>query len=227
MKPIILLHGAIGAADQLQPLSDLLSKQKFKVFTLNFSGHGKTPFQTNFAIEKFAIELEEFITTNNLMQPAVFGYSMGGYVALYLAYKSPGLLGNIITLGTKFEWSPQIAQKEIKMLDAKTILEKVPKFAEVLKVRHGAEWEALLQKTAAMMLALGENNVLKENHFAAINNKVLIGLADHDTMVTLDETVTVFKQLKTGDMYMLPESKHPIESVNVKILSQIIENFLE
>ena len=133
MKQIILLHGAIGAKNQLELLAIELKQQGYHVFALSFSGHGQTPFQTNFGIEQFALELEEFIKTNNLQQSSVFGYSMGGYVALYLAYQQPTLLGNIITLGTKFEWSSEIAQKEIKMLDAKTIIEKVPKFAEALQ----------------------------------------------------------------------------------------------
>ena len=223
MKNIILLHGAIGAKDQLEPLAIELKQQGYHVFTLSFSGHGQTPFQTNFGIEQFALELEQFIKTNNLQRPTIFGYSMGGYVALYLAKQQPTLLGNIITLGTKFEWSPEISAKETKMLDSKTIIEKVPKFAEALQKRHGNNWELLLQKTAEMMLSLGNKNALTLNDFTSIENKVLIGLADKDTMVTLEETTSVYKQLKNGAMYMLPNTKHPIETMNVGLLSQIIQ----
>lgn len=225
MKTIILLHGGIGVNDQLEPLAKELTQQGFQVFSFNFSGHGKTPFQKNFGIEQFADELEQFITTQQLEKPNVFGYSMGGYVALYLAHKQPTILGNIITLGTKFEWTLEIAQKETKMLDAKTILEKVPKFAEDLKTRHGHEWELLLSKTAEMMLSLGTNNALSFNDYSAIENKILIGLADKDTMVSLAETTAVYKQLKNGAMYMLPNTKHPIETVNVGLLSKIIIDF--
>ena len=225
MKTIILLHGAIGANDQLEPLVKELTQKDFQVFSFNFSGHGKKSFQNNFGIEQFADELEQFIATHHLEKPNVFGYSMGGYVALYLAHKQPTLLGNIITLGTKFEWTPEIAQKETKMLDAKTILEKVPKFAEDLKTRHGNEWELLLSKTAEMMLSLGTNNVLALNDYTTIENKILIGLADKDTMVSLAETTAVYKQLKNGAMYMLPNTKHPIETVNVGLLGKIIGEF--
>ena len=225
MENIILLHGAIGAKDQLEPLAVELKQQGYNVFTLSFSGHGQTPFVANFGIEQFALELEQFITANNLQQPTVFGYSMGGYVALYLAYQQPNILGNIITLGTKFEWNPAIAQKEVKMLDSQTIIEKVPKFAEALQKRHGQDWELLLQKTAEMMLSLGNKNALSLNDFTFIENKVLIGLADKDNMVSLEETTAVYKQLKNGAMYMLPNTKHPIETVNVKLLSQVIKEF--
>jgi esterase/lipase len=225
MKQIILLHGAIGARDQLSPLAAELEKQDYTVYSFSFSGHGNVPFESDFGIEQFALELQQFIRVNNLHKPAVFGYSMGGYVALFLAHKQPELLGNVITLGTKFEWSPEISQNEIKMLDSKTIVEKVPKFAEALKARHGYEWKLLLQRTAEMIMNLGEKNALTAANFAAIENKVLIGLADKDAMVSLTETDTVYKQLKSGSMYMLPECKHPIETVNVGLLARIISNF--
>ncbi len=222
MKNIILLHGAIGAKDQLEPLAAELKQHGYNVFMLSFSGHGQTPFASNFGIEQFALELEQFVTENKLNQPSVFGYSMGGYVALYLAHRNTSILGNIITLGTKFEWSPEIAQKEVKMLDSKTIIEKVPKFADALQKRHGQDWELLLQKTAEMMLSLGNKNGLSLTDFASIENKVLIGLADKDTMVSLEETTAVYKQIKNGAMYMLPNTKHPIETVNVGLLCKII-----
>jgi esterase/lipase len=225
MKNIILLHGAIGAKDQLETLFVELKQQDFNVFLFSFSGHGKTPFQSQFGIEQFALELKQFIKNNHLEKPTIFGYSMGGYVALYLAHQQPDLLGNIITLGTKFEWSPEISQKEIKMLDSKTITEKVPKFAEALQTRHGDDWKLLLQKTSEMMLSLGNKNALKIPDFYAIENNVLIGLADKDNMVSLDETLFVYKQLKNGSMYMLPNTKHPIESVNVSLLTKIITEF--
>lgn len=225
MNTIILLHGAIGASDQLQKLSAKLNEQHgLAVYTFNFSGHGSQPFQGNFGIEQFAVELEAFIEQHNLKQPHLFGYSMGGYVALYLAKLKPGLLGNIVTLGTKFDWNPEVATKEISMLNSETILQKVPKFAEALEVRHGNDWKALLQKTSEMMIALGNRNLLKD--VSDIENKVLIGLADNDTMVTLDETVSVYRQIKNGSMYMLPNTKHPIETVNVKLLCGVIGEFL-
>jgi esterase/lipase len=222
MKNIILIHGAIGAKDQLEFLANALKQEGCNVFVLNFSGHGHSAFQDKFGIEQFALELEQFININHLIAPTIFGYSMGGYVALYLAYCKPTLLGSIITLGTKFEWSPEISQKEIKMLNVQTILEKVPKFAETLKLRHGQNWELLLQKTVEMMLNMGLKNTMSLSDFKTIQNKVFIGLADKDTMVGLNETISVYKQLSNGAMYMLPDSKHPIETVNIHLLSKII-----
>ena len=112
MKNVILLHGALGAQDQLEPLKETLSKLNYQTFSFSFSGHGTIPFQNEFGIKQFAKELRKFISDHKLKQPHVFAYSMGGYVALYLASQQNNLFGNIITLGTKFNWTKEIAQRE-------------------------------------------------------------------------------------------------------------------
>lgn len=226
MNSIILLHGAIGAADQLQPLASELTKLNYNVFTFSFSGHGNVPFENEMSIPQFANELKAFIVSNKLHQPHIFGYSMGGYVALYLASIEHDLLGHIITLGTKFQWDPEIAQREIKQLDPETIQLKVPKFAEALQNRHGSSWKQLLAQTAQLMIGLGERNALTPEKFSNINNMVMIGIADKDAMVSLEETTAVYKQLKNSCMYMLPQTKHPIESVDVQFLSGLIHKFI-
>lgn len=225
IRPIILLHGAIGAKDQLEPLADELTLLGYKTYSLNFSGHGQTQFQSNFGIVQFAEELLEFVVKTHLIRPVVFGYSMGGYVALYLAAQKPGLFSEIITLGTKFEWNPEIAAKEIKLLDAKTISEKVPKFAAALQTRHGKDWELLLQRTSEMMIELGTNSVLNDTNFSQITNKVLIGLADGDTMVSVAETDRAASMINRSNRYTLANTKHPIETVKVNLLAKEIEAF--
>jgi pimeloyl-ACP methyl ester carboxylesterase len=83
MQHLILLHGALGHANQLHPLADLL--KTYHVHTLNFSGHGGTPMSNaSFSIPLFAEEVRQYIRQNNLGNVAIFGYSMGGYVAMYL-----------------------------------------------------------------------------------------------------------------------------------------------
>lgn len=226
MPAIILLHGAIGAADQLQGLADVLKQEGFDVYTPNFSGHGQAPFNPEgFGIDVFAGELQQYILSNKLETPAVFGYSMGGYVALHLAAKQPGLLGPIATLATKFNWTPETAAKEAKMLDPDTIVAKVPKFAEALQARHGGAWKELLSRTAGMMSDLGHRNVLDDEAIQGLKHKVMLGLGDSDTMVSLDETLHARSQLKNAALYMLPHTKHPLETVNVKLLGTVLLGF--
>jgi esterase/lipase len=151
---------------------------------------------------------------------------MGGFVALQLASQKNSSIEKVITLGTKFNWSKESVEKEIQLLDPETILKKVPAFAAVLEKKHGKTWKELVLKTAALMVEISDKQFLKPEVLGAIHVPVLLGIADRDTMVSLDETVSVFKTLPNAQMFMLPHSKHPLESVNIALLSEHIAYFL-
>lgn len=225
MKNIVLLHAALGMSEDLDPLAKALAKTDYQIHQMNFSGHGGTEFSDSFGIQQFSHELEDFILIHNIKHCIVFGYSLGGYVALYTASRMPGLLGKIITLGTKFDWSNDTLTKELRMLNPELMLEKVPAFAETLDKKHGAHWKKLVIKTAHMMKEINEKNFLNSDALKKIDTAVLLGLADRDQMVSLNETLNVFKTLLKSSMYMLPGSKHQIESIDLEVLSQMIHNF--
>ena len=89
MQAILLLHGAIGAADQLSRLKEELA-DSFSVLCLNFSGHGGSAFaDEEFSIHLFASEVITFLDKKKIDSTHIFGYSMGGYVAMYLAKNHP------------------------------------------------------------------------------------------------------------------------------------------
>ncbi len=227
MKTIILTHGALGFKGDLENLKLALSKEEFDVYTFSFSGHGGQNFENDFSIPQFSLELENFIEKNKFVRPSVIGYSMGGYVALNLALKNPSLMNEIITLGTKFNWSKETVEKETRMLVPETILEKVPAFAKSLETKHGNNWKELLSRTSQMMRNISDNNYLNSETLMGIQTKTLLGLGDTDQMVTLEETLNVYKTLPNANMYILPATKHPVETLNIAVFTVIVKEFLK
>lgn len=226
MQQIILLHGALGSKAQLQPLSELLSTTH-EVHCFNFTGHGGRPIESAFRIELFAQELSEWIVAEKLQGAAVFGYSMGGYVALKLASQQAGLISNIITLGTKFAWDPESAAQESRMLNPAKIAEKVPKFAAALEARHApTDWQQVLHATAEMMTTLGESPSLDDATLARINIPCLIQVGEADNMVSEAESRAAAAALPNGQFARIPGFKHPIEQVDQEELARRISAFL-
>lgn len=225
MKNLLILHGAIGSKSQFNSLTSLLNNQ-FNIHLLNFSGHGGEAFKENFNIAQFADDVLVYLDQQKIESIDIFGYSMGGYVALYLAKNHPEKVGKIITLGTKLSWTPEIAAKETKMLDAEKMEDKIPAFAKILKDRHYPnDWKTVLEKTASMMVAMGNKNILKDEDFKLIQHPVKMLLADNDEMVTYEETNHVAQLLPHATFEILPNSKHPIEKVDIDALSEIIRGF--
>lgn len=226
MESLLLLHGAIGAADQLKPLAEKLS-DKYEVHTLDFSGHGGRAIGANYTIPGFCEDVIAYMAEKRLSNISIFGYSMGGYVAMYLAKHHPHRVKKIVTLATKFHWDKATAEKEVKMLDADKILTKLPAFAETLEKRHSpGDWKAVLASTVAMMLEMGNDNPLKEEDYSQIHVPALLLLGDRDKMITLEETLAVYKALPNAEMGMLPATHHPIEQTNLRLLAEIIRYFI-
>lgn len=226
-KNILLLHGAIGAKDQLQTLSELLSVD-FNTHAINFSGHGGEKATDNFSIASFANEIRQYIQEHQLEKPHIFGYSMGGYVAMYLALQEPTLIASIVTLATKFHWDAATATRELKMMDANVIEEKLPDFAMQLARRHAPhDWKMLLEKTKKLLIAISENNPLKKEDFSNIHTPCLLMLGDRDKMICVDETLSIYRMLPNGQMAVLPGTPHPIEHVSMPQLHFQITSFLK
>ena len=228
MNNLLLLHGAIGSVKQFSPLVKIL-QEDYKVYAIDFAGHGGSeipdaPFSINMFAEDVLkwMELKEFETID------IFGYSMGGYVGLYLARKYPDRVGRVFTLATKFSWHEETAKMEAGLLNPDKLEEKMPAFAEELAHRHSpADWKLVLRKTADMMIDLGHNNILKDGDFARIENEVLIGVGDRDKMVCLEETIHVYRKLQNGSLIVFPDTPHPFEKVSIQRLSEEIKSFFK
>jgi pimeloyl-ACP methyl ester carboxylesterase len=226
MKPnLLLLHGALGSDDTLQPLAQAL-EEHFSVHTLNFPGHGGTEMPDHFAIPSFVNYVKNFCNENHLQQASIFGYSMGGYVAMHLAKQQPELVKKMATLATKFHWDEATSAREVKMLQPDVIEQKVPKLAAQLQQRHAPnDWKQLVQQTAAMLSAMGADNPLKPEDYAGIQTPVLIMLGDRDKMVSMDETLNVYKGLPQAQLAVLPSTPHPLEQVDVNLLAFLLKQF--
>ena len=227
MKPVlVLLHGALGSKAHFSGLIPHLTDQ-FEVFTLNFEGHGGNLSDSEFSIDLFSKNLVDFLVGRELKKVAVFGYSMGGYVALYTALRHPTYFEQIVTLGTKFDWSPEAAEKEVKMLNPEVIEEKVPRFAENLKNLHlPADWKKVMSKTATLMKNMGNQPPLTTADFVQIFTPVTIGIGEADKMVTQAESKLVADALPNSSYQILPNVIHPIDQVPVEILVEYLKNEL-
>lgn len=224
--PILLLHGALGSATQLEPLKQHLEKHH-TVHTLNFSGHGGLPMpDAPFGAPLFIRDVLVYLQEKGIPKVDIMGYSMGGYVALSLARKHPEKVKRIFTLGTKFDWTPASAAREIELLDPNAMLAKVPQFAEALQQRHAPnDWKEMLSKTAEMMTALGSGSALTPTDFKSITQQVMITRGSRDKTVSEEVSRTVAETIPHGAFHAFEGFKHPIEMIEVSTLVQEVMAF--
>lgn len=226
-KPaLLILPGALGAASQFDELAKLLSVN-FTVYSMEYNGHGKNNREiSSLSIELLSDEVLHYVNENQLQNCAIFGYSMGGYIALYLAAKHPKLLGKIMTLATKFTWNPAIAETEVKFLNPLKTKEKVPAFASYLHQLHGSNWEQLMNHTASLMLQLGTMNILTDALLKQVVNEVKITRGEFDKMVSQEETAHVAQSISNAQLEIFSQTPHPWEKVNPLLIANTLEKFI-
>lgn len=217
---ILVVHGALGDATQMRPLADALGALG-TVHLVELPGHGATALSDDdaFTMALFAETIGHAAGRHRHrhgdLAPLCFGYSMGGYAALLLEATSPGTLGGIVTLGTKFEWTPDVAAAAATRLDAAVLRAKVPAFAEQLRARHegAGGWELLLARTARLLTGLGAATPLTAQRLSKVRIPVRLVVGSRDDTVTLAEAAGIASLMPAASAHELPDVPHPIERV--------------
>jgi len=89
---IVFLHGFTGSKEDFEELGNSFAKT-YSVLTVDLPGHGRTSMQDFLSTHDLLLKLSAFISLFS-DSPVLYGYSMGGRVALQLAlhFLSPSLL---------------------------------------------------------------------------------------------------------------------------------------
>lgn len=226
MEHLILLHGALGHPDVFGWYAEQLAPF-FHIHTPIFAGHGGTALPAGpLTIATYVTQLQQYCEDKELKRVHIFGYSMGGYVALAYAAAVPGNVAAVMTLATKFDWTPETAAKEVAMLQPDIIVQKVPKFADALAALHGvAGWKILMTAVGGMLLRLGQGSLLTGTVMAAMETRVQLMVGDKDMMVTVQETVEAAGLIPGAALAVVPATAHPFEKADRELLLLLMKHF--
>ena len=201
-QTLLLLPGALGSSKDFTHWMPLLEKQ-FRIETFDYPGHNGKIANQPFSIQYFANAVNDFlhsISTNNIH---VFGFSMGGYIALYLETLHPKTFKSIVTLGTKYNWTKEFAEKEILNLNPQKMEEKVPAFVNHLEKMHGASWKEVVEGTADLMISLGQQPLLNKENLIKIETQTTICLGELDNMVSKIEAQEMAGMIPNSEFKLL------------------------
>jgi len=222
---LILIHGALGCKSLFDESVPTINAT---CHSIDLYGHGTESLNPkSFTIEGFGKQVIEYMDSHNILKANIFGHSMGGYVALWIAANYPNKVHETVTLGTKLGWTKEVATREIKFLDPDKIIEKIPKFAQVLEVRHGKKWSKLLKATAQLMVDLGDYKGLTKSNYQAIKTPTTLCLGEFDKMVTEQETREVAAYISNSDVQIVEGFQHPLESIKTEQLGAFINQMFQ
>jgi pimeloyl-ACP methyl ester carboxylesterase len=97
-RPLVVLHGGLGSGEMFGPILPILSANH-EVILPDLQGHGRTadidrPIEAGHMADDIAALIEHL----GLQQPDLIGYSLGGGVAMHLAFRYPEKIRKLVAV---------------------------------------------------------------------------------------------------------------------------------
>src|SRR6266576_1169503 len=104
-KPLVLLHGGLGAIEMFGPNLPALAKGR-QLIAVDLQGHGRTAdIDRPLSVELMADDIAALIKYLKLDGADLMGYSLGGGVALQTAIRHPEVVRKLVVVSTPFRRS--------------------------------------------------------------------------------------------------------------------------
>ena len=226
-KPnLLLLPGLLGAIrSQWRPFLKPLS-ENYRLTLVDLRGHGRS--QNNapkLNISQMIDDLTGLLDQLNIERLHIAGYSLGGYLGLLLAINQPRRIATLLMHATKFYWTTAAATKMQEQLDPDVMAQKVPTYADQLVKDHGGrQWRTLVRQAAELTHLLVDDS-LSERHLKNAQLPVLVSVGDRDELVPLPEAFRLSRTLPHGELLVLPNTRHPLQTVRQVPLLPTMQHF--
>ena len=226
--PLLVLHGALGSTELETDRLIRVWEKTFRVYALDFAGHGRS---ADLAVEAPGWEdyVDNAITACNsfdLAAPAVFGFSMGGAVALALAVRRPDLVGRLAVHGANVQWAEAEVQAMVGPMDLGRMERDHPFWARRLAETHGAgRWRGLVRQLIAFTRGLPDRH-LADADLARIACPTRVSAGDQDRYFDVRHAVGLWRAIRAAQLQIIPGLDHPIQGIDVPTFASEVGAFL-
>ncbi|HVH09065.1 MAG TPA: alpha/beta hydrolase [Gemmatimonadales bacterium] len=101
-RPLILLHGGLGALEMFGPNLTALAKGR-QVIAVDLQGHGRTAdIDRPLSVKLMADDIAALLEHLGIARADIMGYSLGGGVALLTAIRHPAVVNRLVVVSTPF-----------------------------------------------------------------------------------------------------------------------------
>ncbi|MGN0214833.1 MAG: alpha/beta fold hydrolase [Muribaculaceae bacterium] len=159
-KSVLLFHGNGGSHESVETTAGQLVRAGYKVYAIDSRGQGANKPVKAYHYKDMADDMFQFCKRLNIVQPAVFGWSDGGIVALLLEIRHPGTVNMMMICGANVEPTGVVNYEEFK----RDILSQNNPLAEMMVWEPNITAEQLGGIKCPVMVCAGSSDLIVPEH---------------------------------------------------------------
>ncbi|PEN09350.1 methylmalonyl-CoA epimerase [Longimonas halophila] len=219
---LLLLHGAAGSTETETHRLVRYLEPCLHVVALDFIGHGASanasPSQP-LTPELFAQNAQAVLDDVGVSQAHVFGFSMGGNMALQLAHDAPDRVARVMAHGAHIDWTTATVDAMTRRLD------RADAQTDRMDALHG-DWEALAEALRIFIEQLPGAALRLRRQMQTVRQPVLVSMADADDLFPLQAALTLHNALPNSRLAILPGDHHALQHQRIAPLANQMRAFL-
>jgi pimeloyl-ACP methyl ester carboxylesterase len=234
-KPLVLVHGLAGRAENWLSLIPEFTKNGYQVYALDLLGYGRSQQpDVDYSIALETDILRQFLDSQNLHQVDLAGWSMGGWISLKFAAEHPdrvnrlvlidsaGLLFNAVNAGAL---RPKTEAEYAHLLAVLSPNPKpVPSFVARDVVRNFIANDWVVGRALASM---GTGKDLMDNKLQTVTMPVLIVWGKEDVMTPLSVGEKMHTAMPQSLFYVYDGTGHLAPTDRSAEVSEAMVKFLQ
>jgi len=216
--PVVLVHGLGGRSEDWRNLTPYLVHAGLRVYTPDLPGFGRSdkPADFSYSVRDQAETVAGFMDALGLMQVDLGGWSMGGWIAQYLAAAHPERVARLVVfdsagLYVKPEWNTElftpVSAVELDRLDALLMPHQpvVPGFIaeDLLRLSRGRAW--IIHRALVSML---DGRDTTDKLLPGLKMPVLIVWGALDHIIPVDQGETMHRLIPQSQLEVFPNCGH-------------------
>lgn len=229
-KPLIVLHGLMGALSNFDKTFQYFKKRNYKVLIPKLPLYTLPIIKTN--IKNLAKFIHEFVLHKGLEKPILLGNSLGGHIALYYAKLYPEKIESLILTGSSGLYEKAMGDSYPKRGDYEYISQKTkdvfydPKVAT--KELIDQVYEIVNDRTTVLKTLAIAKSAMRHNMAVDLPNisKPTCLIWGKQDNVTPPQVANDFHRLlPDSDLFWIDKCGHAAMMENPEEFNRILENW--
>jgi pimeloyl-ACP methyl ester carboxylesterase len=222
-KPVVLIHGLGGRAEDWRNLAPYLARAGFRVYMPDLIGYGRSELSANFSysVQDEAEIVIGFLDALGLKQVDLGGWSMGGWIVQLVAAEAPERVARLMLFDSAGlhvvpDWDTRLftPKTAVQLDELESLLtphpHRIPGFvaADILRISSRSGW--VVDKAMAAMLT-GQN--VTDNLLPKFKIPLLIVWGEKDTLLPVAQAQTMHRLAPDSELEVAAGCGHlaPLE----------------